>query len=393
MGQVYKILICTYSYPPEINGMSHVVFEHSIGLSNRGYDVSIATTYNKKRKPYVSSDRIKIYQFKTYGQGRVGGNFRGDVDGYRKFLVESKFDLIIFHGWECWSTELSIPILNRIQAKKIIVSHGTSFSYLPVTARGAIRWLSWRVHALRFSKSMKVFDHYIFLTEKSDKIRFHDKLIAEKIGSKNWSVIPNGGDPNVTKESSLDFRYEHSINETYLLLSVSEYSASKNQMMLLKAFRNSGIDDAVLVLIGSEFNAYSDRLQNYVRDDEVLRKRVRFLEKQSKEMIRAAYVAADIFLLASVTEAQPLVILDSMAAGTPFISTDVGCIHELPGGIVVKNQIELTKQLQVFINDPQILQKHRRDGIWAHNLRYNWNAILDAYDEVIMSVLRTGDVS
>ncbi len=61
-----------------------------------------------------------------------------------------------------------------------------------------------------------------------------------------------------------------------------------------------------------------------------------FLEKQARDSIRAAYRAADCVVLSSRRETQPLVLLDSMAAGKPFITTDVGCVRDFSGGLVVK---------------------------------------------------------
>ena len=41
----------------------------------------------------------------------------------------------------------------------------------------------------------------------------------------------------------------------------------------------------------------------------------------------------DFTVLTSISEGQPLSILESMASGRPVISTDVGCCHELIAAI------------------------------------------------------------
>ena len=47
---------------------------------------------------------------------------------------------------------------------------------------------------------------------------------------------------------------------------------------------------------------------------------------------------AKLFVTGSTREAFPVVIVESMASGIPFICTDVGCVRFLPGGVVAKNK-------------------------------------------------------
>ena len=386
VNTVKNILICSSSYPPEKNGLSHVVYEHAQGLTDIGFKVTIATSYNAERSSNILNDGIGIYEFKTYGQGRIFSKFKGEVDEYVNFLIKSDYDIIFFHAWQCWSTELAVMFSDKIKAKKVLVSHGTSFSYLPRSFRGIFRWLLWQTYALKFIKSMKAFDHYVFLSEKSDNIRFKDKYIADKIGLVNWSVIPNGGDVGFTNTTKIYFKELYSINKKYIYLSVANFSPDKNQMALLKAFKKSSVDDAILVLIGSTFNSYAKKLIKYTLNDQFLKQNVLILEKQSKDIIRAAYVAADIFLSASVTEAQPLMILDAMASGTPFISTNVGCVSELPGGIVVDSSAQIADQILKLANDPSLLNSLAHYGLTASSSKYNWNLVINEYKNLIYTL-------
>jgi glycosyltransferase involved in cell wall biosynthesis len=57
------------------------------------------------------------------------------------------------------------------------------------------------------------------------------------------------------------------------------------------------------------------------------------------------YIEARLFLYGSHTECQPLVLLDAMAAGTPFISRASGSIPSMNGGITVQSEIEAAKAI------------------------------------------------
>ena len=41
-----------------------------------------------------------------------------------------------------------------------------------------------------------------------------------------------------------------------------------------------------------------------------------------------------------------------MAAGKPFLSTDTGCVRELPGGVVVDGEQELAEKLSALCAEP-----------------------------------------
>ena len=117
--------------------------------------------------------------------------------------------------------------------------------------------------------------------------------------------------------------------------------------MAVSAFRKARMKNSTLVLIGSEFNDYAREVMSL---DERLagqypEGRVVFIEKLERSLTLAAYSACDIFLLASKAETQPIVLLEAMAAGIPFVSTDTGCVSELPGGIVACNEAALSAAL------------------------------------------------
>ena len=63
---------------------------------------------------------------------------------------------------------------------------------------------------------------------------------------------------------------------------------------------------------------------------------------------------AKIYLLGSKREMFPISIIEAMASGVPFISTDVGCVKYLPGGVVVNNIEEMTYWLELLWNNERV---------------------------------------
>jgi glycosyltransferase involved in cell wall biosynthesis len=84
--------------------------------------------------------------------------------------------------------------------------------------------------------------------------------------------------------------------------------------------------------------------------------------------VREIYSFLDIFLMTSISEGTPLVILEAMAMEIPVIAPDVGGISEQisngeTGFVVPPKDIEATlKSLQVLLNHPDLREKMGRMG-------------------------------
>ena len=60
---------------------------------------------------------------------------------------------------------------------------------------------------------------------------------------------------------------------------------------------------------------------------------------------------SSIYLSASTWEGFPISIVESMAAGGTFISTDVGILNKIPGGVVSDDYNKLVDYLSEFCNN------------------------------------------
>jgi glycosyltransferase involved in cell wall biosynthesis len=144
-----------------------------------------------------------------------------------------------------------------------------------------------------------------------------------------------------------------------------------------------------LVLCGSHPTAYLRALEQ--RYAAAARGRaipaVLFLTDPTPSELMGLYRRADVFLAASKTECQPLVLLDAMAAGVPFVSTDVGCVRSLSGGLVAHNDAEFDAHAAALMNDPALRKRLADAGRRAHATRYNCAATLRQLEAVLMETI------
>lgn len=112
----------------------------------------------------------------------------------------------------------------------------------------------------------------------------------------------------------------------FRFVTVGRLSAVKNQQMMLRAFSAflAKGHAAKLLILGK--GEAEEKLKT-LSADLGIRDRVEFAGYVSN--VEDYLVRADVFLLSSHYEAQPLSILEAMAAGLPVISTDVGGVSDI----------------------------------------------------------------
>jgi glycosyltransferase involved in cell wall biosynthesis len=229
---------------------------------------------------------------------------------------------------------------------------------------------------------LRKFSRVVFLSERTDRQRFLDHGVARLTGYKGIAVIPNGVDPGEFDRVLPDFRKQFGIRDGCLFLCVANYCTRKNQELAVRAFRQAHLPGATLVLIGSEFNEYEAMVRRLAPEGRVL-----FLEKLSRDITLAAYKACDVFVLSSTHETQPIVIMEAMACGKPFISTESsGAIAELPGGLVVRSEREMTEQMTHLYENPAVRKTLGDTGRSACLARYTHERVVDAYVKLLDSL-------
>ena len=112
---------------------------------------------------------------------------------------------------------------------------------------------------------------------------------------------------------------------------------------------------------------------------------LRVLDGAAPGVVADALAAADLFLFTSRVECSPLVILEAMAAGTPWVSYDVGNVSELPGGLVARDYDELLDRAGQILDGA-----HPELGAQGHEAwdkTHRWENIIAQYESVFEKLL------
>lgn len=380
-----KILIASFTFPPNKDGVAEAANSMAIDLASQGYEIVVCTGHLEERENLCPHPGVRVEQF-SLDNWRPHSGPQDEALRMQNLIVAEAPNVIICQCWDIWATAIAERTFSSLPlTRKILVSHGYSTIWKPSArfpwglkglARGLIRLCS-------LPKTISQYDRVVFTSGKRDFDRFLDHTIAKYIRFPGIRIIPNSIDTSDQTLDGEEFRRRQGIARELVVMCVSNYFPGKNQELALRAFRRAAIPDSVLIFIGSSFNDYSKHLMEL--DARLCQSsplgRVIFLEKLSRPETFVAYRAADIFLFTSKSETGPLVVLEALAAGVPFVSTRVGIVDQIPGGIVVNGEHRIAKALALLAADPvkrrrmltvgrdEILKRFSRDKVCESRLQ------------------------
>lgn len=352
-----KILFTVENYYPEMSGVPNVVKYLAEKLVHLGNEVTVVTRAVKGCPAEETLNFVKIIRKNIYYTRYKG--FAGNIEEYIKFVVNFNCDAIIFECSQCITTDLLLPHLKEINKKKILHSHGFSgltlkpykkASNLRGTIGNGYNWFRWNLYYnFKFKKYVKDFDDTICLSDIDSSKDYLDKY------AKRVYVLSNAADDMFFEERNTENKisdYTNLKNNKYFL-SVANYQEYKNQIGILKQFFISKTNKYDLVFIGSNANEYYEELiKQYKKLQEIYgAKPVHFLTGVARNDIPAILRNATLYLVGSTFEEFSISLIESMAVGVPFISTDVGNARLLPGGITIKDISNMADSIDMLIAD------------------------------------------
>jgi glycosyltransferase involved in cell wall biosynthesis len=205
----------------------------------------------------------------------------------------------------------------------------------------------------------------------SNRVIFVNKHQMEKCGALDKSVfIPNGID-SVTRSDSTSFLEKHGIHAGQYLLAVGRITPEKGFEYLVEAAnRLPQVPQVVIAGASDHDSAYRSQLERLDTGKKVI-----FTGFTTGEDLRQLYSHARAFVLPSVNEGFPMVLLEAMAYGLPILCSDIPGTRqvELPEQdyFAVKNVGSLCEAITRQLDTPAEPQHYDLE-------KYNWQSIADA---------------
>jgi len=298
--------------------MAEVVRQLSERLVMQGHRVTVATGCHPDRT-FSCLNGVNIVSFAI--SGNMVNGLEGDVSEYERFLLESRFDIVVNFAAQQWATDIALPMLTRIVGRKVFVPTGFSGLFSK----------RYRFYFRQMPKWLKLYDVNVFLSNS-----YRDIAFARRHGISKTILIPNGAAADEFLEPPLDIRSRLGIPpDHFLILHVGSHSWLKGHQEAMGIFSRAGIRNATLLIVGNEpqggcgdsCRVNADAL-NASEAFSANRKNVIITTLPRQDTV-AAYHAADLFLFPSNIECSPIVLFECLASRTPFLSTNVGNSAEI----------------------------------------------------------------
>ena len=132
------------------------------------------------------------------------------------------------------------------------------------------------------------------------------------------------------------------------IINVGTYCKRKDQIKALEAFYVAQLPEYRLVLIGSAANDYYKLLKKRKAELEQTygQRDVEILAAIPREETIRLVKQSQVYLLTSISEMFPVSLIEGMAAGCSWVSTDVGIDCYLPGGKIADTPQEIAAALR-----------------------------------------------
>jgi glycosyltransferase involved in cell wall biosynthesis len=355
-------------------------------MSARGWVIEIATGSVHDHYKREQASEGTIHRISLNGDASYWNPISGELARLESLIADFSPDVAVIHGWQSWCVKAA-PYLHSAKIPIVLQSHGFGMHRVPWHLRPPFGLKAWAGN-VPFILSLPSFIRKLYtlsvLSKEPRLLTGFDHWVGSRFRCQNVVTIPNGVEK--IERSALEFleMCPRAVNKT-IVLCVANYCDRKNQLLALEVARRTGKEDIFFAFIGGEKNAYYRELEKRTQAWG-LEKRVALFHSVSRTFTESAIQACDIALMTSKWEMQPLFLLEAMSAGKPWVSTDVGSVSELQGGIISTTSAKtLTSILFKILQDSKLKNILGKAGSiqWAAEfstaLVYNrWHKLLSS---------------
>lgn len=343
-----KIAIVTSRFPPqgEIGGIEIASQDIAKSFANMDNIVSVITSGNK-----ISVDRVQknLIVYRAFcPKIKFFGNM---IFWINIFFILKKVNPDIVH---CQTIQMGFPCFayKKIFKKPYIVwCHGFDV------------YFEWKFKKIISKIVFSIANAVVAITEDM-------KRELQKIYKKEIFVIPNSVNLEKFKgheKQELRKRY-NILGSEKIILFAGVVRPVKGVKYLVEAFSaiNKKIPELKLFIIGE--GSEIENLKNFAIEKNIEDK-VIFKGKIDTRKVAEYMVLSDIFVLPSLSEGFPLVVLEAMAAGLPIVCTNVRGLPEIvednKNGFLVEpeNSNQISEKMLLLFDKKELCEKMQKNNL------------------------------
>ncbi len=386
-----RVLYCTDTYPPQVNGVSVVTSLSVHGLSDRGWDCGVvAPRYPVRwRDPFTHADgaghvflsTLPSVALPVYPDIRLSAPLRSRMEDairiMRPHIIHAQTEFVIGRLGASAALRKGIPLVTSYHTDfgKYAESYGVSM------LKGMV------------NKSLARFHNSAARTYTPSHQSAEVLREMGVYGVEEWGC---GVDVDIFSPArrSQELRAQLGLGDAFVFLHVGRLAAEKGVERILAAFAQAreALSPRPVRLVIAGAGPRKDELRAAAPPD------TQFLGHLDRSTcLPALYASADAFAFASHTETLGLVILEAMASGTPVVAAPIGGVgshlhHHVNGLAYPPGDIKAFANAMVRIVEDDTLRRRLARGARVTAEGLSWEAEMDrldaSYREVIAAARR-----
>lgn len=345
-----KILFTTFTYWPNVDGVQNVTTYQAEKLAEFGHEVTVITSKIDGSPDKEEHNKVNIVRVSAY---KVGLWVKGNKSETQRIFLRyaNEADAYINVCFFDYLSQWLLPLIPKLKCRKYVMMHGIwEYKYTALDksniksfVRKTVQNSRWKQYFHKYNRLIPQFDG-VFHLHKQDKSFEYFQNHGQK---NNYELV------NAVDERLFDIKADNSseTKDKVIYLQIANYSFQKNQELAIRTIAEAKLEGAELWFVGSNENDYCRYIEKVASECGL--KNVRFYYGIPREKLYKLIAKADIFLLTSISEHLPVTILEGLAVGKPFISTDVGVVSAIPGGICCKDKTELVSAIKQLYENTQ----------------------------------------
>lgn len=377
-----RVLLLSWEYPPRIiGGLGRHVYHLATSLAARGVKVHVVTKDHPGAPEYEESEGVHIYRVVNYPP---------DIPQEEWVPWTLQFNVALL--------EKAVALVNDIKSFNVIHAHDWLVGHAAASLKHAYKIpLVATVHATEFGRHqghlpgpMNKLIHQIewWLTFESARTICCSQYMMEQITEifqlppGKVDVIPNGIDHEAfARDVSVDFyrkRFVPAGDKLVFFVGRLVYEKGVQTVIEAMPLMMNKVPDITFVVAGSgpHLNELKSLVSAYGLDE-----KVKFTGHMDTEALCAFYRCADLTVVPSLYEPFGMVVLESMAMGTPTIVADTGglseiVVHEETGlKFEPGNPESLAEAMMRVLCDADLSRRLASDAQAYMGDTYNWDRI------------------
>ncbi len=342
-----KIGLFTDGYTPLINGVTTTVRDLKHSLRDIGHDVHVvAPTFpqHTDNDPQV----LRLKSFRLYKNPELRLSYMWPDKIFQKVLM---LDFDIYHGFSGGSIPSLGLALAKFRKKPYVFTYNTRLNqYTHYFLGGKV------IRPKAVEKIVELFCNVCdVVVAPADYVK--EELIEFGV-KKPIEVIPNGVNIEKFKPGESNFlQRELNLPEgAKIILYIGRLAKEKDVSFLIKTFTKSKLTNTYFAIVGD--GPERKNLEKLVTKLG-MQDKIKFFGFIEHADLGKVYNSADVFVFASTTETQGMIILEAMSSGLPVLTVKDKVFSQFiengkDGFIVAKNEEEYISKLNEILSNKEL---------------------------------------